>query len=145
MKMKRSIVLFACLVVTLVGTTIASAVTYPNSMAGPISPGTSWKNHDWGMKKGDGNSFRLHNYANYGTCDRTAFAVRMKRTLDGQTEKVWGGDTNTEGRVQKSGSLRHFSFNQSIKNGYYLLLRYKIPGDENYTTDSAYVEYYWFA
>lgn len=145
MKMKRSIVLLACLVVTLIGTTIASAVTYPTSMAGPIAPGTSWKNHDWGMKKGDGDEFRLSNYAGYGTCSRTAFAVRMKRTLDGQTTKVWGGDTNSTGRIQKSGSLRHFKFTEGIKNGYYLVLRYKIPGDESETTDRAYVEYYWFA
>lgn len=144
MKIKKSIVLFACLVVTLVGTTVASAVTYPTSMAGPIAPGTSWKNHDWGMKRGTGNSFRLRNYDGYGTCNRTAFAVRMKRTLDGQTEKVWGGDTNSEGRIQKGNSLRYLTFNSSISNGSYLLLRYKIPGDESYTSDSAYVEYYWF-
>lgn len=144
LKTKKSIVLLAFLVITLVGSTIASAAVYPTSMAGKIGPGTSWQNHYWGMKRDTGSGFKLTNYEGYGPCSRTAFAVRMKRTLDGQTEKVWGGDTNSTGRINKSGSQRYLSFNQSIRNGYFLLLRYKIPSDEPYTSDTAYVEYYWF-
>ncbi len=134
--MKRRVVVIASILSMLLVTTACFAG--PFSGAGPISATQNWKGYEIGTKNGTGKTFRVSNYEKYGDYNRTDFQVRASMGGIKIDTTVWVG------MVYKNSVLKTFSMSNTVDNGKDIRLRYKIPDGLSATSDSAYIEYYWF-